>query len=320
MTEKLFMSYIGLKYEDLLNGNPTHSKPIPANIFQTPNTRNLIWAIDLDVNDPAESFTKMFLTAANEALAFVVFRSSDYRKIDKLKWETAVANNTNCKSLSCFDFIDDDIDNKYAEYIVSFESIHTCVMLSVANIVLASDISKDLLSHLVAFPPYDEIRKTALRPSDIDAEILNIIANIHKTNCYIESNVLTIVDNEAVAAQVAANCIMMQFTPAVLPYILTPFINGYRQQLGLEPLGVLTEHGDYYYSKSMSLFSYKNNASHFFNSGCIGGRLAYDRIFNKIYKYFDWSAITRTMLHLHVGRNDPCPCGSGKKFKKCCGS
>ena len=22
--------------------------------------------------------------------------------------------------------------------------------------------------------------------------------------------------------------------------------------------------------------------------------------------------------HRHVGRNDPCPCGSGKKFKKCC--
>jgi preprotein translocase subunit SecA len=21
-----------------------------------------------------------------------------------------------------------------------------------------------------------------------------------------------------------------------------------------------------------------------------------------------------------IGRNDPCPCGSGKKFKKCCGS
>jgi len=21
----------------------------------------------------------------------------------------------------------------------------------------------------------------------------------------------------------------------------------------------------------------------------------------------------------HVGRNEPCPCGSGKKFKKCCG-
>lgn len=25
-------------------------------------------------------------------------------------------------------------------------------------------------------------------------------------------------------------------------------------------------------------------------------------------------------VHVHkVGRNDPCPCGSGKKYKKCCG-
>jgi hypothetical protein len=22
----------------------------------------------------------------------------------------------------------------------------------------------------------------------------------------------------------------------------------------------------------------------------------------------------------HIGRNDPCPCGSGKKFKQCCGN
>nr|WP_298485451.1 SEC-C metal-binding domain-containing protein [uncultured Ruminococcus sp.] len=25
------------------------------------------------------------------------------------------------------------------------------------------------------------------------------------------------------------------------------------------------------------------------------------------------------MLEKKVGRNDPCPCGSGKKYKKCCG-
>ena len=24
--------------------------------------------------------------------------------------------------------------------------------------------------------------------------------------------------------------------------------------------------------------------------------------------------------HVKVGRNDPCPCGSGKKYKKCCGT
>lgn len=25
-------------------------------------------------------------------------------------------------------------------------------------------------------------------------------------------------------------------------------------------------------------------------------------------------------MQLKIGRNEPCPCGSGKKFKHCCGS
>lgn len=25
------------------------------------------------------------------------------------------------------------------------------------------------------------------------------------------------------------------------------------------------------------------------------------------------------MVNLKIGRNEPCPCGSGKKYKKCCG-
>ncbi len=28
---------------------------------------------------------------------------------------------------------------------------------------------------------------------------------------------------------------------------------------------------------------------------------------------------TRTMTAKKIGRNAPCPCGSGKKYKKCCG-
>ena len=39
----------------------------------------------------------------------------------------------------------------------------------------------------------------------------------------------------------------------------------------------------------------------------------------------DTSDVDRLLAPLHqaardpkVGRNDPCPCGSGKKFKKCC--
>ena len=30
-------------------------------------------------------------------------------------------------------------------------------------------------------------------------------------------------------------------------------------------------------------------------------------------------AVTRASGGRKTGRNDPCPCGSGRKFKKCCG-
>lgn len=34
----------------------------------------------------------------------------------------------------------------------------------------------------------------------------------------------------------------------------------------------------------------------------------------------DWDLLDSTPITSQkVGRNDPCPCGSGKKFKKCCG-
>ncbi|KEI07207.1 hypothetical protein G8S49_08490 [Clostridium botulinum C] len=33
----------------------------------------------------------------------------------------------------------------------------------------------------------------------------------------------------------------------------------------------------------------------------------------------DWRASKTIVREDKVGRNDPCPCGSGKKYKKCCG-
>jgi len=44
---------------------------------------------------------------------------------------------------------------------------------------------------------------------------------------------------------------------------------------------------------------------------------------NGIWYYTDGKIVTPgTVRHQgpKVGRNDPCPCGSGKKYKKCCGS
>ena len=34
----------------------------------------------------------------------------------------------------------------------------------------------------------------------------------------------------------------------------------------------------------------------------------------------DGTVVNRTVKKVKIGRNDPCPCGSGKKYKKCCGA
>ncbi len=50
---------------------------------------------------------------------------------------------------------------------------------------------------------------------------------------------------------------------------------------------------------------------------------------NRIYRYFEPQRRGGASLAIplpvrrsgpKIGRNDPCPCGSGKKFKHCCGS
>jgi uncharacterized protein len=48
----------------------------------------------------------------------------------------------------------------------------------------------------------------------------------------------------------------------------------------------------------------------------------------KIHRYFEAQRLTHSIsesttyrrIAPKVGRNDPCPCGSGKKFKHCCGA
>ena len=41
---------------------------------------------------------------------------------------------------------------------------------------------------------------------------------------------------------------------------------------------------------------------------------------------FDWrmayrpDPVQKPITVVKIGRNDPCPCGSGKKYKKCCGA
>jgi uncharacterized protein YecA (UPF0149 family) len=39
----------------------------------------------------------------------------------------------------------------------------------------------------------------------------------------------------------------------------------------------------------------------------------------KFITYKELVQMTKHALSEKIGRNEPCPCGSGKKYKKCCG-
>ena len=52
-----------------------------------------------------------------------------------------------------------------------------------------------------------------------------------------------------------------------------------------------------------------------------GALAEFARLGRSIHKVLiDRAVKAEPRVHVKVGRNDPCPCGSGRKYKKCCGS
>jgi len=53
---------------------------------------------------------------------------------------------------------------------------------------------------------------------------------------------------------------------------------------------------------------------------CIAAQHELDHFDGKLIIDYDIKAIPAKRENEKIGRNNPCPCGSGKKYKKCCGS
>lgn len=64
----------------------------------------------------------------------------------------------------------------------------------------------------------------------------------------------------------------------------------------------------------------KETSARHFQDGVKTANIAADRVIEQLKKYADHnlSHLTPRVSEKKQGRNDPCPCGSGRKFKKCC--
>ncbi len=327
MTEKYFMSYCGSDFIEKYDGRKTDDTLVPAHVFETPDVHDILWAIDLNIDDPAESFTKMLLTAANNAAFLIIFTATDYRKINKLEWEKQIAHQ-NGGYLSCFDYIDDMVPDKCAEYIVPTKNIQVRQFFSPALLLGAdvktgpysdfSNFSNNVLPLFIA--GYDKFRDDMPGSDVFDSvlfDVFDVVQTIMPQYRFIAPGIENISEYDEYRLQVGR--VMQAFT-AIMPFVLMPLINNYRAKEDKTPITIISSFDQYLSLRLDYLMRIHLKASNFFNSGCEGGIDVYDDIFNMTYTYFDHQKLIK-FLHAqqYVGRNDPCPCGSGKKFKNCCG-
>lgn len=57
----------------------------------------------------------------------------------------------------------------------------------------------------------------------------------------------------------------------------------------------------------------KDDIQHYMTKPIVSERM------NQLFRELAWEGGTYRRETPKVGRNDPCPCGSGKKYKRCCG-
>ena len=122
--------------------------------------------------------------------------------------------------------------------------------------------------------------------------------------------------------EVARSCFMYELVH-FKEHDSLPFIEFYfKNDMIDDGLMTLEDVLDYYYGKGVdfnsldntvakdSLDIFKDSPDNFYRNSNTGKYLTSTKSNDQ--------PITKNILKKDVGRNDPCPCGSGKKYKKCC--
>lgn len=318
MEERIFASYAAIDFFKRME----EPFDMPDGIFENDSKHGFIWSIALNIEDPAQTLTQMMLTAANSAAIFVVFASSDYRKIDKLRWEHDIVTGEH-KNHEVYDYIDDGVEDKYAEFIVSCDSIKP-IYLVVSGSTLLTRYEHDIFgldkSFLTHFPEQTKVQiRKAFQNGYYGVKDFNEKYPINSGKV-IGSISNLVLDKQEEAAMRSISSTMFYFTAVFAPILLISAANYIRNEQGLPLLGFNGVPGDYLNKFGHQLLLDKLRSVRFFEDACAGGKEEYENIFNMIYTYFDFEK--RLMLLEKtdgIGRNDPCPCGSGKKWKNCCG-
>lgn len=317
MKEEYFVTF----GDDPRNRKAVKTK-VPEGFFSNSCEKGLVWALKLDYEDITKTLVSMALTAANSANILLVFKSDDYHKIDKIKWESAIAlekfSGEYTGEFKCLGYVDDEIDDKYAEYVVSYESMKP--VLAIPSFFVANPDE----SNVNIFIQLLNGGNASSTDNNIEQAVKETFANSLKANKEIlkqaSFDLVGSPGNSSGEYAINSGIVITLFTMLYASIILNPIINMLRKTNGIEsPIPLYFRMGDISIKNAQKLFNLLNSAVMSYSSGIIDYD-AYGNIYDSIYQLLDYKEPWMFEAVLSgIGRNDPCPCGSGKKWKKCHG-
>lgn len=318
MEERIFASYTGIDFQKRFE----EPFEMPCEIFEKESKHGFLWGIALNINNPAQTLTQMMLTAANSAAFFLVYASSDYKKIDKLKWEHDIVTGE-YKKHTVYDYIDDSVEDKYAEFIVSCDDFKPIYFVCSGSTLLPryeQDIFGLEASFLKSFTEQTRVQiRQAFQNGYYGVKEFNEKYPLNKGSS-ICANANIILNEQEEEAMRTISATMFYFTAVFAPIILISAANYMRNEQGLQLLSYIGVPGNYLNKYGHQLMMDRMRSVRFFEKACVGGKDEYEIIFNNVYTYFDFEKkLVLSEKTDGIGRNDYCPCGSGKKWKNCCG-
>lgn len=239
-----------------------------------------IWCISAETIE--EFLCQSYFCAPNYGEELIVFESEEYDTVDKCKWYNALKNGE--KKLDV-DWV--NLDCKFKEYMVQ----------RIDNIVFRMPM--DLRNFAVKFSDCEEINHMVKQIFDFARDAQSKIQMIDKNNRTVPADPYKhprlFQSYIAINAECGVLAIMYSLMVKHDLFDWMRFRGGVHMSTGIH----------------QRFMNWNNNDCS--ESGFV-------QIVDEFYRLFDKSlAVTHRRSQGKIGRNEPCPCGSGKKWKKCCG-
>lgn len=280
---------------------------IPHGIFKNDVSKGVVWCMPITKNYK-DSIVNAWMSCPNFAQVFIMFDSDDYHKIDKIKWYQDLAKK---EQGDFWNYIDDNVEDNYAEYVVPYSEISD--LSNIRFLVFPIGIGVAEERSLKTFPSFGSfLEKESKYLFDV---------SMKKYSMYIPLD-LTAEDmdeEEILYYQHLSQTVLFRvFSFSYFPLLFIGLINRFLvedKKDYVKYIGGWDLYVDCFFDKFMDLqdsyaaWTYKKDLD----------KEGFDEYRNKFMFILHYdSEIIKARIQ-GLGRNESCPCGSGKKFKKCCG-